>query len=205
MPTPKYPPLTAVLVEGDAITAVINLWSWQSLSQQNLFLFLIPLRERRYITAKIRIKKRKATNLAYIEHTGDYGQIPFEEYMKKLMTWAKENKAKPGWKLTGIYYDDPMKTSPEQCRSEIGIPVRGNPPSGDEVKVKEIPGTEVATLYHKAPAEEYPNSYKTLFDWIAANDYELTGAPMEIYTKKPKVKGGKTIIYSEIQFPVKKK
>ena len=35
---------------------------------------------------------------------------------------------------------------------------------------------------------------------------ELKGKaePMEVYTKKPKTKGGKCIIYSDIQFPVRK-
>jgi effector-binding domain-containing protein len=60
-------------------------------------------------------------------------------------------------------------------------------------------------MEHNAPAEEYKKSYAELGKWITDNGYVTAGPPLEIYTGKPKLKDGKMIIYSEIQFPVKKK
>ncbi len=154
---------------------------------------------------KVKIKNTKPTRLAYIEHTGDYGNVPYDEYYSKLFSWAKEKKAKPGFKPVGIFYDNPAKTSPEQCRCEIGIPIRAPLSSGAEVKVKELPAMEVATTKFAGPAEDYTKTYNEMGKWIESNGYEWSGPAYEIYGKKPKVKGGQTIMYSEIQVPIKKK
>jgi effector-binding domain-containing protein len=37
------------------------------------------------------------------------------------------------------------------------------------------------------------------------NGYEWSGPAIEVYTKKPKIVGGETIIYGEIQVSVTKK
>jgi effector-binding domain-containing protein len=41
--------------------------------------------------------------------------------------------------------------------------------------------------------------------WIAEKGYEVSGPPMEVYSKKPQVVGGVTILYAKIMIPVKKK
>ena len=75
----------------------------------------------------------------------------------------------------------------------------------DNIKVKELPAMEVATIKHKGPAEEYQKSYGALREWTEQNSYEWAGPSIEIYSKKPKKVEGKTILYSEIQVPVKRK
>jgi len=40
---------------------------------------------------------------------------------------------------------------------------------------------------------------------MAQNNYEWAGPAVEVYTKKPKVVGGETMIYAEVQVPVRKK
>ena len=154
---------------------------------------------------KVKIKKRKAGRIAYIEHTGDYGQIPFDEYYDKLYAHAKANKLKPGFKPLAIYFDDPEKTPAEQCRSEVGIPIYGSGQSGDEIKIKELPEMQIAVTKFAAPAEEYPRVYGEIGKWVEENGYCWDGAPIEVYGKKPKMKDGKMIMFSEIQVPVKPK
>lgn len=89
--------------------------------------------------------------------------------------------------------------------TQITIPIGKMAESSGKIKVKVLPEMVVAVIKHKGPAEEYNNTYAELLKWVEENGYEVAGAPMEIYTKKPKIGGGKAIIYSEIQFPVKKK
>jgi len=154
---------------------------------------------------KVKLKTRKTSTFVYIEHKGAYREIPYENYMEKVFSWSKEKKVRPGFKPMAIFYDDPEKIAPENCKSEIGITIKGKPQSDENIKVKEIPITEVATIKHKGSAEDYPATYKALDDWILKNGYEVTGPFIEIYTKKPKNIGGKTILFSEIQAPIKKK
>ena len=154
---------------------------------------------------KVKIKKRGAGAMAYIEFRGPYDKIPFDECIKKLYGWAKENKARPGFTPFAVYPCDPNETPKEQLITEVAIPIHKLVAAKGEVKVRETPEMEVAAMKHDAPAEDYGKSYAELGKWIADNGYVVAGPPLEIYTGKPKLKDGKMIIYSEIQFPVKKK
>lgn len=155
--------------------------------------------------AGIKIKTIKPQKLAYIEHTGDYSSIPYDTYYEKLFAWAKEKKVRPGFKTLGIFHDDPEKTPPEQCKSEICLPIVGEAEPEGEIKIKELPTMEVAQIKHKGSSKEYKNSYETLNEWIVQNGYEWTGPSMEVYSKKPKMQGEEAIIYATIQAPIKKK
>jgi effector-binding domain-containing protein len=155
--------------------------------------------------AGVKIKTISAQKLAYLEHIGDYSGIPYDKYFEQLYTWAKKNKVRPGFKPLGIFHNNPEETPPEECRSEVAIPIVGDAESDEEIKVKELPSMEVAIIKHKGSSEEYKNTYKTLENWITENGYDWAGPCMEVYTKKPKVKGNQTIMYATIQAPVKKK
>jgi effector-binding domain-containing protein len=155
--------------------------------------------------AGIKIKTIKPQRLAYIEHTGEYSKIPYDQYFERLYAWAKENKVRPGFKTLGIFHDNPEKISAEQCKSEICLPIVGDAEPAEDVKIKDLPAMDVAEIKHKGPSEEYKNTYRTLSDWITQNGYEWAGSSMEVYTKKPKVKGDQTILYATVQAPVKKK
>ena len=153
----------------------------------------------------IKVKKRRAGSFAYIEYKGPYSKIPFDEAFSRLFTWAKETRAGPGLKPFVIYASDPKRTPESELVTKVAIPIhRAGEPRG-EIKVGQLPEMEIAVKRHDAPAEEYDRSYAELQKWIADNGYEPYGAPIEVYTSKPKVRDGKTIIYSDIQFPIRKK
>jgi effector-binding domain-containing protein len=154
--------------------------------------------------ADIKLKKRKECTVAYIEHVGSYDSIPFDVLMKKLFTWAKENRAKPGFKPLTIYPDDPATTPAASLRSWVGIPIRSVPPQAGEVRTIVLPESQIVTVRFAGPSEEYSNTYRMLAEWAKTQGYECTGPPVESYPRKPKVKGGKTIIYADIHFPVRK-
>jgi effector-binding domain-containing protein len=155
--------------------------------------------------AKVKVKRRKATDIAYIEHVGPYGGIPFDEYYSRLYAWAKKSKVRPGWKGMAIYPDDPKRVPEEKLRTEVAIPIIGEAQGSESVKVRRLPDMEVAIIVHSGPAEDYDKTYAELGAWIEQNGYEWASAPMEEYTKKPKIKDGKVIIRSNILAPVRKK
>ena len=154
---------------------------------------------------KVKVKRLKAGSIAYIEHRGAYDAIPWERYLGRLYAWTKESKAKPGFKPFGIYYDDPSRVPPGECRCDVAIPIRGSPGGSGEIKVRAMPEMEVATTKFVGTGDQIGPTYAALHAWIGQNGYELAGAPMEVCTQKPKAKDGKTVIYSDIQFPVKKR
>lgn len=155
--------------------------------------------------AGVKLESRRPITIAYIEHVGSYGSIPFDKYYGQLYGWAKENKIMPGFHPMGIFHSIPKETPPEECKATIAIPIYGKgKPSGD-VKIKKLPAMKVASYSHKGPASEYQNSYNKMETWIKEKGYALAASPMEVYSKKPEVVKGEMIIYAKIMMPVKKK
>jgi effector-binding domain-containing protein len=153
---------------------------------------------------KVKVEKKDAVKLAYIEHVGAYDKIPFDKYVPRLYGWAKENHVRPGFYPMGIF-PNPLSCGPaEKTRSEIGIQVYGEAKPDKGISIRELPAMEVATISHKGPSAEYPKTYENLSDWISQHGYEWSGPAIEIYTRKPKIVGGETILYTKIEAPVRK-
>jgi AraC family transcriptional regulator len=152
-----------------------------------------------------KLEERKASNLAYLEHRGPFDKIPWQEYIEKLYGWAKEQKVMPGFYPMAIYLDDPKIVPPEECRTQIAITYKGEAKEGSGVKTCHMPAMKVASVSHKGPGSEFKKTYRIVSEWIQKKGLELSGPPMEIYSKKPKVVGGETILYAKIMMPVKNK
>ena len=152
-----------------------------------------------------KLEERQASNLAYIETKGPFDKIPWQKYIERLYGWAKDQKVMPGFYPMGIYLDDPKLVPPEECRSQIAITFKGKAQERSGVKIRDLPAMKVASLSHKGPGSEFQKSYDALTEWIGKKGFELSGPSMEIYSKKPEVIEGKTILYAKIIFPVKKK
>ena len=152
-----------------------------------------------------KLESRKSTSIVYIEHKGPYDKVPWDEYIHRLYGWAKEQKVMPGFYPMSICYDNPAKTQPEKCRSDIAISFKGKAKEIPGMKIKQLPAMKVASISHKGPGSEYANTYQKLGDFIAKKGYEVSGPPIEVYSKKPEVVDGVTILYAKIMIPVKKK
>ena len=152
-----------------------------------------------------KFEERQASDLAYLETKGSFDKIPWQECIEKLYGWAKKQKVMPGFYPMGIYLDDPKLVSPENCRTEIAITFKGKAQEESGVKIREMPAMKVASISHKGPGSEFQKTYGTLMEWVEKKGYELSGPPMEIYSKKPETVNGETILYAKILFPVKKK
>ncbi len=155
--------------------------------------------------AQVKLETRKPQILAYVEHVGAYDAIPMDTYVEKLYGWAKEKGVRPGFYPMGIYYDSPDETPPEECRSEIAIPIFGGATAEGDVKIRELKEMQVAAISHKGPSEEYAKTYQRLSEWIEQHDYEWAGPSIEVYSKKPEVAGDETILYAKVMAPVRKK
>jgi effector-binding domain-containing protein len=153
-------------------------------------------------TNRPKFEARKEFMMAYIQHTGPYDQVPWEEYMGRLYGWAKEQKVMPGFHPMGIYYDDPIAVPREHCRSDIAITYKGEAKGGRGIKTRMMPAMRVAALSFKGPGSEIGNTYAQLSDWIRSKGYRINGPSIEVYSKKPEIIDGVTILYSKIIMPV---
>jgi len=150
------------------------------------------------------VKKSKGMKIAYVKHVGAYNKIPYDKYYEKLFAWIKEKHLRPAGPPFGIFYDNPEEVPAKKCRSEVGVPIKGNAKSGKEIKVKKVPSANVARIVHRGPMKDYGKTYKKLNQWIVENDYRWVGPSMEIYLSKPKMVGGELSVFTVIQVPVKK-
>ena len=152
-----------------------------------------------------KLEERKASNLAYLEHKGPYDKIPWQKYIEQLYGWAKEQKVMPGFYPMSIYRDDPKVVPLKECRTEIAITFKGEARESSGVKIRQMPAMKVASVSLVGNSSEFQKTYGILMEWMEKKGLELSGPPMEIYSKKPEVVGGETIIYAKIMMPVKKK
>jgi len=75
-------------------------------------------------------------------------------------------------------------------------------PGTDQVKVYELPQTQVASVVHHGKFEDFTQGHAALLEWIDVNGYRIVGPYREIYNKHQKDNLSDTI--TEIQFPVEK-
>jgi DNA-binding transcriptional MerR regulator len=86
--------------------------------------------------------------------------------------------------------------------AEAIVPVDRSLPGTDQVKVYELPPTQVASLVHHGNFEDFTQGHAALLEWVDANGYRIVGPYREIYIKHDKK--NLTDTTTEIQFPVEK-
>jgi len=155
--------------------------------------------------AEVKLKKSKACKVAFIEHVGAYDRVPYGDYYDKLFRWAEQKDLRPSGPPMAIFLDKPEETPPEKCRCEVLIPIEGEAESEGEIKMKEIPSTDMASITHRGPTSDYSKTYGKLRKWIHEKGYFCAGPVMEIYLSKPKAVRGKTVVFTNIQVPIREK
>ena len=91
----------------------------------------------------------------------------------------------------------------EDLKAEASLPIKKTIPHGDDVKIRELSGDQMACLVHHGGFEGFPQAYQAGVEWIEANGYEITGPNREVYLQfRPD--GDPKDYVTEIQFPVAK-
>jgi len=103
-----------------------------------------------------------------------------------------------------VFHDDPQQKNPSECKCWIGIPIKGNATSDEEVKIEDIDEMEVAMMKFKGPGSEYEDAYRKIGDWMTEHGYDWNGPSFEVCSKKPKMVNGEMILSTTIHVPIKK-
>ena len=114
-----------------------------------------------------------------------------------------KNKVAPAGPAFAMYYDEGYKE--KDIDIESAVPLAGSAPSGDRVKVRELPAVEqAACLVHEGSYEGFSDAYGQLLGWIEANGYSIVGPNREVYIKGPGPDCEPSEYVTELQFPVQK-
>jgi DNA gyrase inhibitor GyrI len=103
---------------------------------------------------------------------------------EKLFAWVGANHVQPLGASIGIFYDDPAKVPAEKLHSDLCVPVAPEIQGSGDVQVKEIGDVEVAALIYQGE-QNIGRAYNEIYDWLRAQGYRDSGAPMETYLSKP--------------------
>ena len=136
--------------------------------------------------------------VAYVAHTGGYGQIP--KAIQELFGALKAQGIEPGGPLMGIYFNDPDWTPEEELQWEIVVPVAGESDVAEPLKVKTIEKCTVARAAYKGPMDKLSAAYSALFGQAAEQGYAVVGPGMELVGQAPK----DGVYECTIMFPVHK-
>ncbi len=123
----------------------------------------------------------KPTPIAYLRHVGPYGETIGAFWQRQVYPWMVTNGLL-GQARYGISHDDPLVTTPEQCRYDAGCEVSANFVATGNAHRTVIPGGKYAALHFKGVVAEFAGAWDSLLrDWLPSSGLQLDGRPMFEY------------------------
>jgi AraC family transcriptional regulator len=129
------------------------------------------------------IKHFPKTRVAYVSEMGSMGEA-VKRGFDRLFAWVGAQNVQPLGPSIGIFYDDPAKIPAEKQRSELCVPIADNVQASGQVQIKDIGDVQVATLVYQGE-QNIMSAYDQLYNWLHAQGYRDSGAPMETYQSMP--------------------
>jgi len=151
----------------------------------------------------VRIKRIGTIYYVSKEYQGPIEELPFKDYIKDLKGWARKKRAKPYGKPTAFYISNFDKSSNNNFRADIGIPIKILHKGGGGYKLKFYPDLQVAAMKFKGTPADYAEAYKEIYDFIKGKGYKPFGQRMEKFKEIPEEKNGVFNIKSVLQIPVR--
>jgi len=155
---------------------------------------------------KIEMKMVDEIKAACLFHRGAVAAIGDDmgRLLGELMEWVM----KGGLQMVGppfaVYYSSPEEMARGEMQFEVGIPVVGEAQGDDNIQIKTFPAQNVLSAIHKGPYSQIAPVYAALMEYATKNDYDVTGAPMELYLTNP-MEVAESELLTEVRFPVAKR
>jgi len=120
---------------------------------------------------------RAPQRIAYIRHTGPYGEPIFRFWMQQVAPWMATDGLM-GEARYGISHDDPSITDPASCRCDACVEVpEGCTPSGSALTTT-LPGGRYAVMPFKGTGAQVPAAWtQILRDWLPSSRLPLDNRP----------------------------
>jgi DNA-binding transcriptional MerR regulator len=129
-------------------------------------------------------------------------QVPQYLGMAYGKTWdyLKQNGAKDTGPSLALWHQPAEVHAGEVA--EAAVPIDRMLPGTDDVKVYELPKTQVASAVHHGAFENFQAVHTALLKWIEANNYHIVGPYREIYINHDPNNMAEAA--TEIQYPIEK-
>ncbi len=151
----------------------------------------------------VKLVERQPTTVAYLRHTGPYGDPISQFWMQKVYPWLVTNGLLDCPRY-GISHDDPGITAAEQCRYDACSEVPANfVPNGGAQKTV-IPGGKYAVLDFKGTNVQIFDAWSALLgDWLPSSGMQMDGRPcFEYYPKGSSYEPATGVFHCQICIPV---
>jgi effector-binding domain-containing protein len=156
--------------------------------------------------AKIEEKMADEMRAACIFHKGavaaiadDMGQI-----LSEVIEWVMKRGLQMAGPPFAVYYSSQEDMARGEMQFDVGIPFIGDAQGEGNIQIKTFPAQEVLSAIHKGPYNQIAPVYAALMEYAAQNDYEVTGAPMELYLTNS-MKVAESDVLTEVRFPIAKR
>lgn len=141
------------------------------------------------ILMKVSLVDRAPTLVAYLRHTGPYGEPISQFWQNTYYPWAAANGLLAHARY-GISHDDPGIAAPEKCRYDACVEIDpGFTPvqlgtSGPALTTT-IPGGRYASLAFRGPVAQMGDAWAALLrDWLPSSGLQLDARPsFEFYPR----------------------
>lgn len=133
---------------------------------------------------EITIQKLPAMRVAYLRHTGPYGEAgKIPDLWRSLRRWAEARDLWTADRLClGIAQDDPRVTAPEKCRYDAAIVIGDRAIDESAINVAVVPPGKFATVKFVGTAKEVDAPWDAIFRWLPESGYQPDHrAALEVY------------------------
>ncbi|MEO8016667.1 MAG: GyrI-like domain-containing protein [Pseudomonadota bacterium] len=131
----------------------------------------------REFAMKVKLINRAPVHVAYLRHTGPYGQGITQFWLDTVAPWMATNNLF-GRARYGVSLDDPHVTAPAQCRYDACVEVAEKETLAGSAKEKTIPGGKYAVLEFAGPAKEIGAAWDHLLgEWLPKSGLQLDSRP----------------------------
>lgn len=133
---------------------------------------------KREFTMKVKLQNREPVRVAYLRHTGPYGDGITRFWMETVAPWMETNDlfGRPRY---GVALDDPHVTRPAQCRYDACVEVSARETLTGNSEQKILPGGKYAVLAYSGPTSSIGLAWDHLLgEWLPKSGLQLDSRPM---------------------------
>lgn len=152
---------------------------------------------------KVEIKTLKPMRVAFMRHTGPYGEVG-KVWDQFLTVMGKDGYLGGNPMMLGICHDDPEITPKEMIRYDACLAVDDEFVPSEGIGVQTVAGGEYAVTTHTGPYDQLGKTYaEFLGQWLPRSGRELANAPsFEVYLNEPGSTRGEELL-TDIYAPLR--
>ncbi len=125
----------------------------------------------------VRLIDRQPAEVAYLRHTGPYGEQISQFWQRQVLPWMIANNLL-GRTRYGVSLDDPSVTKPQLCRYDACVEVAQVEMLSGKAMRKVIPGGKFAALAFHGTARDVEIAWdRILRDWLPSSGLQLDARP----------------------------